>query len=90
MATIFERLKRVVVERIGVDEDKVVLSASFAKDLGADSIELVEFTMSLEDEFSNPSREIRIPDEAMEKMVTVQDAVNYLRSLGIGDNGEAG
>lgn len=86
MATIFERLGKIVVEQLGVEAEVVVPAASFTGDLGADSIELVELTMSLEEEFSNSSRKIEIPDEDMEKIVTLQDAVDYLRGLGVEDD----
>ena len=86
MATIFERLKRVVVERLGVDGDQVVPAASFIRDLNADSIELVELVMSVEDEFSDSSRKVEIPDQELEELATVQDVVNYLRGLGISDD----
>jgi acyl carrier protein len=85
VATIFERLKRVVVEHLGVEEEEVVSTASFIDDLGADSLDLVELRMSLEDEFSTPSRKVEIPDEDAEKIITIQDAVDYIRDLGIGD-----
>ena len=58
MATIFERIKVMVVEQLGVDEGDVVPTASFVEDLGADSLDLVELIMSLEEEFTNPSRKI--------------------------------
>lgn len=83
MATIFERLKKIVVEQLGVGDEEVVPSASFVDDLGADSLDLVELIMSLEEEFSNPSRKIEIPDEDAEKIVTVQDAIDYLKDLGV-------
>jgi len=85
MATIFERIKKVTVEQLGVEEEEVVPSASFADDLGADSLDLVELIMSLEEEFSNPSRKVEIPDEDAEKMVTIQDAIDYIKDLGIED-----
>jgi len=85
VATIFERLKRVVVEQLGVEEDEVVPTASLVDDLGADSLDLVELRMSVEDEFSTPYRRIEIPDEDAEKIITVQDAVDYIRDLGIED-----
>ena len=85
MATIFERAKKIIVEQLGVEEGEVVPSASFVDDLGADSLDLVELIMSLEEEFSNPSRKVEIPDEDAEKIITVQDAVDYIRDLGIGD-----
>ena len=83
MATIFERIKAIVVEQLGVDEGDVVPTASFVEDLGADSLDLVELIMSLEEEFSNPDHKIEIPDEAAEKIVTLQDAVDYIRDQGI-------
>lgn len=85
MATIFERIGKIVVEQLGVEEKEVVLSANFVDDLGADSLDLVELIMAIEEEFSNPSRKIEIPDEDAEKIVTVQDAVDYIKDLGIPD-----
>ena len=85
MATIFDRVKRVVVEQLGVDEEDVVPTASFVDDMGADSLDLVELRISLEEEFSTPSREIEIPEEDAEDIITVQDAVDYLRDLGVED-----
>ncbi len=86
MATIFERVKEVIVEQLGVEENEVVPSANFVDDLGADSLDLVELIMSLEEKFSDSSRKIEIPDEDAEKILTVQDAVDYIRDLGIQDN----
>ena len=85
MATIFDRLKKIVVEQLGVEDGEVVPSASFIDDLGADSLDLVELIMSLEEEFSNPSRKVEIPDEDAENIVTVQDAFDYLKDLGVED-----
>jgi acyl carrier protein len=86
VATIFERLKKVVVEQLGVEAEEVVPTASFVDDLGADSLDLVELRMSLEDEFSTPSRKVEVPDEDAEKLVTIQDAVDYIRDQGIEDD----
>ncbi|MBA7608726.1 Acyl carrier protein [subsurface metagenome] len=86
MATIFERIKAIVVEQLGVEEAEVVPTASFVEDLGADSLDLVELIMSLEEGFSNPSRKVEIPDEDAEKIISVQDAVDYLKDLGIEDS----
>ena len=83
MATIFERIKKIAVEQLGVEDKDVVPTASFVDDLGADSLDLVELIMSLEEEFSNPSQKIEISDEDAEKIVTVQDAIDYLKDLGI-------
>jgi len=85
VVTIFERIKKIVVEQLGVENEEVVPSASFVDDLGADSLDLVELIMSLEEGFSNPSRKIEIPDEDAEKMVTVQNAIDYLKDLGVED-----
>jgi len=85
VATIFERVKAMVVEQLGVDEKEVVPTASFVEDLGADSLDLVELIMSLEEEFSNPSNKVEIPDEDAEKIATIQGAVDYLKDLGIED-----
>jgi len=83
VATVFERIKAMVVEQLGVDEKDVVSTASFVEDLGADSLDLVELIMSLEEEFSQPDRKIEIPDEAAEKIVTIQDAIDYLKEQGV-------
>jgi acyl carrier protein len=73
MSTIEERVKKIVVEQLGVKEEEVVLSASFVDDLGADSLDTVELVMALEEEF-----ETEIPDEEAEKITTVQQAVDYV------------
>ncbi|MBA7572148.1 Acyl carrier protein [subsurface metagenome] len=86
MATIFERVKKIIIEQLGVEDEEVVSSASFVDDLGADSLDLVELIMSLEEAFSNPSRKVEIPDEDAEKIATVQDAVDYIRDLGVKDD----
>jgi len=86
LATIFERLKRVVMERLGVDPEQVVPTASLVRDLNADSIELIELAMSIEDEFSSSSHQVEIPDEDLMKIVTLKDVVDYLRGLGVGDD----
>ncbi|MCD6300333.1 MAG: acyl carrier protein [Dehalococcoidales bacterium] len=85
MATTFERLKKIIVEQLGVDENEVVPSANFVDDLGADSLDLVELIMSLEEEFSSPSQKVEIPDEDAAKIITIQDAIDYLKDLGIED-----
>jgi len=85
VATIFERLKKIVVEQLAVEDEEIVPSASFVDDLGADSLDLIELVMTIEEEFSNPDRKVEMPDEDAEKMVTVQDAIDYLKDLGIED-----
>ena len=86
MATIFERIKAIVVEQLGVDEKDVVPTASFVEDLGADSLDLVELIMSLEEAFSTPDEKVEIPDEDAEKIVTIQDAIDYIKEHGIEDS----
>lgn len=85
MATTFERVRRLIVEQLGVEEDQVAPSASFVDDLNADSLDLVELIMSMEEEFSKDGATLEISDEDAEKIVTVQDAVDYLKDLGIED-----
>ncbi len=70
----FERVKAVIVDQLGVDEDTVTAEASFVDDLGADSLDIVELIMGLETEF-----DLEIPDEEAEKIRTVGDAVNYIK-----------
>ena len=86
MATVFERVRAIVVEQLGVDEEEVAPNASFVDDLNADSLDLVELIMSLEEEFSKDGAELEIGDEDAEKIATVQDAVDYLKDHGIEDN----
>jgi len=69
----FEKVKEIVCEKLGVDESRVVETASFVNDLGADSLDVVEFVMEVEKKF-----EITIPDEEAGKLTTVGDAVKYI------------
>ena len=85
MATIFDKIRSIVVEQLDVEEGDVVPTASFVEDLGADSLDLVELIMSLEEAFSTPDNKIEIPDEAAEKIVTIQDAIDYLKEKGVAD-----
>ena len=71
--TTFEKVKKIVAEKLGVPEEKVTESAAFVNDLGADSLDVVEFVMEVEKEF-----DITIPDDAAAKLVTVGDAVKYI------------
>jgi acyl carrier protein len=77
MATADERLRSIIVDQLGVDPEKVVTSASFVNDLGADSLDIVELVMAMEEEF-----DIEIPEEDAEKIRTVGDAVTYLQAHG--------
>ena len=85
MATVFDRVKKIIVDQLGVEESEVVPTAKFADDLGADSLDLVELIMAIEESFSAPGQKVEIPDSEAEKIVTVQDAVNYIKGLGIQD-----
>lgn len=85
MATVYQRLKKIVVDQLGVEEEAVVPKASFVEDLNADSLDLVELIMSIEEEFSSPDKKLEIPDEDAEKIATVQDAIDYLKERGIED-----
>lgn len=75
MAEVLERVTKIVVDRLGVDEAEVKEEASFKDDLGADSLDVVELVMELEDEF-----DMEISDDDAEKIVTVGDAVNYIKA----------
>lgn len=85
MATVFDRLKKIVVDQLGVEEDQVTPGVSFVDDLNADSLDLVELIMAMEEEFSDSDRQIRIPDKDAEEIKTVQDAIDYIKELGIED-----
>ena len=75
MSTVDERVKKIVIEQLGVKEDEVSNSSSFVDDLGADSLDTVELVMALEEEF-----ECEIPDEEAEKITTVQQAIDYVNA----------
>ena len=75
MSTIEERVKKIVVEQLGVKEEEVSAESSFVDDLGADSLDTVELVMALEEEF-----ETEIPDEDAEKITTVQQATDYINA----------
>ena len=70
---VFDKIKKIIVEQLGIDEDKVTMDASFIDDLGADSLDMVELIMAIEEEF-----EIEVPEEEAENIVTVSDAINYI------------
>lgn len=72
----FEKLKKIIAEQLDVDEEKITLEASFQEDLNADSLDVVELIMAIEDEF-----ELEIPDEDVERITTVKSAVEYIESM---------
>jgi acyl carrier protein len=86
LATVFERVRAIVVEQLGVEEDEVTPQANFVDDLNADSLDLVELIMSLEEEFQADGSEIEISDEDAEEIKTVQAAVDYLKEHGVEDS----
>jgi acyl carrier protein len=71
-----EKMAEIIVEQLSVDKEKVVAGASFVDDLGADSLDLVELIMAMEEEF-----DVEIPDEDAEKIATVQDAIDYVKKI---------
>ena len=85
MATVFERVKKITIEQLGVEEQDTTPKASFIDDLGADSLDLVELILALEREFSNPGSKFEIPDEDAEKILTIQSAVDYIKGQGVKD-----
>ncbi|MBR0410046.1 MAG: acyl carrier protein [Eubacterium sp.] len=76
----FEKMREIIAEQLGIEEDEITLDTSFKEDLGADSLDLFELTMALEDEY-----EIEIPAEELESIETINDVIEYLRSKGIED-----
>jgi len=74
MDDIFERMQRIIVEQLGVEKDQVTLNSSFVDDLGADSLDIVELVMAMEEEF-----DMQIPDEEAERIRTVGDAVKFVQ-----------
>ncbi len=79
MSDVAERVKKIVVEHLGVDAEKVTEKANFIDDLGADSLDTVELVMAFEEEFG-----VEIPDDAAEKIATVGDAISFLSSKSTG------
>ena len=86
MATVFDRVKNVVVDRLGADDDSITLEASFVDDLNADSLDLVELIMAFEEEFTTDGNQVEISDEDAGQIQTLNDAVIYLKNLGIRDD----
>ena len=82
MATVFERVQKIIAEQLGVDESEIKPETSFVDDLNADSLDLVELIMSLEEEFSAEGQTVEISDEDAEKILRVQDAVTYIDEHG--------
>ena len=85
MATVFERVRDIAVDKLSVDPDDVKTESSFTEDLDADSLDVVELVMALEEEFGTEDQPLEISDEEAESIRTVQDAINFLNAKGITD-----
>ncbi len=86
LPTVYERVKNVVVDKLGVDEADVNEDSSFADNLEADSLALIELIMAFEEEFSTSDNELTIPDEDAGNIATLKDAVKYIKDHGIADS----
>ncbi len=86
MPAVFERVRKIIADQLGVEETEINPTTSFVEDLNADSLDLVELIMSLEEEFSKEGKAIEISDEDAEKIATVQDAVNFIKEHGVDDD----
>ncbi len=85
MPTVYERVKSIVADKLGVDEGDVKESSSFVEDLNADSLDLVELIMAFEEEFSTDQDTVEISDEDAGEIHTINDAVAYLKNRGVHD-----
>lgn len=85
MATILERLKKLIAEQLGVEEASIEPSASLVADLNVDGSDLAELVSAIEQEFSTPQRKLQISDEDIEAIAAVQDLIDYLHDYGIED-----
>ncbi len=86
MAAVLERVRKIIADQLGVDEKEIKPETSFVDDLNADSLDLVELIMSLEEEFSKEGKTMEVSDEDAEKMATVGDAVSYIVEHGIAED----
>ena len=86
MGTIYDRVKSIVADKLGVDEAEIEEDSSFVDTFNADSLDLVELIMAFEEEFSNPDSTLEISDEDAENIRTVQNAVDFLKSKGAQDS----
>ncbi len=86
MSTVYDRVKAIVVDKLDVDEEGVTEGSSFSEDLNADSLDLVELIMAFEEEFTSDGNQVEISDEDAGQIQTLNDAVIYLKNLGISDD----
>ena len=85
MATVFERVRDIAADKLSADPDEIKAESSFTEDLDADSLDVVELVMALEEEFGTEDQPLEISDEEAESIRTVQDAINFLKAKGITD-----
>jgi acyl carrier protein len=85
LTTVYDRVKSIVVDKLGVEEGEVTETASFIENLNADSLDLVELIMAFEEEFSSGGEQLEISDEDAANIATVSDAVGYLKDHGVTD-----
>ena len=85
MATVFERVRAITADKLSVDEGDVSPESSFTEDLNADSLDVVELIMAIEEEFGSEDQPLEISDEDAEGIKTVKDAVDYLKNRGVSD-----
>ncbi len=85
MATVFERVRDIAADKLSVEPDDIKTESSFTEDLDADSLDVVELVMALEEEFGTEDQPLEISDEEAESILTVQDAINFLNAKGITD-----
>jgi len=85
LPTVYERVKSIVTDKLGVDAEEVREESSFVDDLNADSLDLVELIMAFEEEFSTDNQSVEISDEDAGNIHTIKDAVNYLKERGVRD-----
>jgi acyl carrier protein len=86
MATVFERLQKIIVEQLGVDKEAVTLPSSFIDDLNADPSDLAELVPFIEKEFSSPRQKLEISDDEIDEISTVQDVIDLLKDHAIEDD----
>tara|TARA_B100001750_G_C15374099_1_gene528862 strand:- start:254 stop:514 length:261 start_codon:yes stop_codon:yes gene_type:complete len=86
LSTVYDRVKAIVVDKLDVDEEGVTEGSSFSEDLNADSLDLVELIMAFEEEFTSDGNQVEISDEDAGQIQTLNDAVIYLKNLGISDD----
>jgi len=86
LATVYDRVKTIVIDKLGVDESEVGEDSSFVENLNADSLDLVELIMAFEEEFSTDEKQVEISDDEAGNIGTIKGAVDYLKGHGIADD----